>query len=77
MKRSKEMAMYDRKIVVVVAGKFAQETRPEEVRVMARAEGFALVRRKGCLPFAVWEKELRPIAVRTAAEAGKKEGQQQ
>ena len=29
-----------------------------EVRVMARAEGYAMVRRKGCMPFAVSEKDL-------------------
>lgn len=29
-----------------------------QVRVMARAEGYAMVRRKGCAPFVVSEKEL-------------------
>jgi hypothetical protein len=31
-----------------------------EVRVMARAEGWALVRHKACLPFVVRERELEP-----------------
>tara|TARA_R110000744_G_scaffold300691_1_gene409826 strand:+ start:52 stop:216 length:165 start_codon:yes stop_codon:yes gene_type:complete len=31
-----------------------------EVRVMARADGYAMVRRKGCMPFAVSEKDLSP-----------------
>mgnify|MGYP000535323914 CR=1 FL=1 len=32
----------------------------EPVRVMARAEGYAMVRFKGCMPFVVSEKELAP-----------------
>lgn len=31
-----------------------------DVRVMVRAEGYAMVRRHGCMPFAVSENELRP-----------------
>ncbi len=31
------------------------------VRVMARAEGYAMVRRHGCMPFIVPEKELTTI----------------
>ena len=54
-----EMAIYGRPNFVIVNGKYQRETRPEEVRVMARAEGYALVRKKGCMPFAVREKELQ------------------
>lgn len=31
---------------------------PFEVRVMAIAEGYAMIRHKGCMPFVVSEKEL-------------------
>lgn len=31
-----------------------------EVRIMAVAEGYAMVRRKGCMPFAVSLKDLDP-----------------
>jgi hypothetical protein len=37
---------------------YAEERR--EVRVMVRAEGYAMVRRKGCMPYVVPEKELQP-----------------
>lgn len=57
-----EMAIYNHVNVVVVNGKFARETEQWEVRVMARAEGYALVRRKGGMPFAVREKDLQPAA---------------
>jgi hypothetical protein len=61
MARSKEMATYDRVFTVIKNGRFAREARPEVVRVMVRAEGYAMVRLKGCAPFVVPEKELRPI----------------
>lgn len=32
------------------------------VRVMARAEGYAMVRNPGCMPFVVSEKELVPAS---------------
>jgi hypothetical protein len=57
---SREFAVYLRVDTVVVNGKWVNETTPIDVRVMARAEGYAMVRRKGCLPFAVSEKQLRP-----------------
>ena len=42
-----------------------------EVRVIARGEGYALVRRKGCMPFVVDAKELVPspdcVPTRSAA----------
>jgi hypothetical protein len=61
MKRSNEMAIYNRHFPVVKNGRFASEFRPEQVRVMARAEGYAMVRLKGNSPFVVPEKELHPI----------------
>lgn len=44
-----------------VQGKWTHETVESEVRVMAEAEGYAMVRHKGCVPFAVRLKELRPL----------------
>jgi hypothetical protein len=61
MAKKPEIVIHDRVVVIVLKGKFAQEIRPEEVRVMARAEGYALVRKKGAMPFAVREKTLRPM----------------
>lgn len=55
MKRSKEMAICTR-----------PGMEPAEVRVMARAEGYAMVRRKGAAPFVVSEKQL------TAGDATRK-----
>jgi hypothetical protein len=39
-------------------GKWVNETTEYEVRIMAIAEGYAMVRRKRCLPFACSVKEL-------------------
>ena len=33
--------------------------KPERVRVMVIAEGYAMVRHSGCMPFIVQEKELQ------------------
>lgn len=59
MRRSKETAIYDRKVPVINMGRVVFEVRPEDVRVMVRAEGYAMVRHTGCMPFVVSEKELR------------------
>ena len=32
---------------------------PHEVRILAEAEGYAMVRRKGCMPYVASVKELR------------------
>lgn len=47
-------------------GKWVYETVEREVRVMARAEGYAMVRLKGAMPTVVPERELR-VAVRSAS----------
>lgn len=39
-----------------------------EVRVIARAEGYAMVRHKGAIPFVVDEKQLEPIEPGTAQQ---------
>lgn len=47
-------------------GTWEYETFSVEVRVMAEAENYAMVRRKGCVPFVVPVKELSTL------HAGKK-----
>jgi hypothetical protein len=63
MGRKKEMAIYQRRVVVIgPGGNLVNALRPpEQVRVMARAEGYAMVRRPSCAPFIVSEKELAPL----------------
>jgi hypothetical protein len=58
MGRKKEMAIYNRWRVDIEGGRFVEKIERCEVRVMARAEGYAMVRRPGCIPFAVREKDL-------------------
>ena len=47
-----------RQVPGVHGGRVVWVARPEEVRIMAEAEGYAMVRRKGCVPFVVQLKEL-------------------
>ena len=56
----KEMAQLRRKRSAVVDGRWKLVEEVSEVRVLARAEGYAMVRFKGCAPFVVQEKELSP-----------------
>lgn len=42
----------------IVICKLMRWDEPGEVRIMALAEGYAMVRRKGCMPFIVSEKDL-------------------
>ena len=58
VKRSREFATHNRLLIELVAGKFVRRIKPERVRVMARAEGYAMVRLKGCMPFVVPESSL-------------------
>jgi hypothetical protein len=46
--------------VTIRDGKFVNYTDVRLVRVMARAEGYVMVRRKGCAPYVVSERELTP-----------------
>lgn len=62
MKRSIEMAIYHRQDIAIVGGKFVTTVKPIPVRVLARAEGYAMVRRPGAMPFAVSERDLTPEA---------------
>jgi hypothetical protein len=47
---------------VIVNGKFTTVIKPERVRVLSRAEGYAMVRHKGAMPFVVPEKDTSPDA---------------
>lgn len=53
--RRGDFAMLTRK-----TGWLGKETETFEVRVMARAEGYAMVRRKGFMPFVCCEAQLSP-----------------
>ncbi len=57
----KEEVIYCRRVIKPDGGKLVNVIVPERVTVMARADGYAMVRRKGCLPFAVRERELKPL----------------
>lgn len=63
-------AIYSQRRPKAFDGKWSYETVEYEVRVMARAEGWAMVRRKGCMPFVASEKELRAVG-KTASEVTK------
>ena len=45
----------------IIAGKFVPETERREVTVMCQCNGYAMVRRKGAMPYVANEKELEPI----------------
>ena len=57
----KEFAKLTRERLIVIGGKFVTEPESFRVRVMARAEGFAMVRRPGAMPFVVSEKNLTAL----------------
>ena len=56
----KHFSMYAKDIYVVENGKVVvKKAVPEIVRVMVRAEGYAMVRFPCCIPFIVSEKDLQ------------------
>ena len=57
-KRRQEWAVYSRKMSVPKGGQWESQVVTSIIRVMSRAEGYAMVRRKGCIPFVVRESEL-------------------
>jgi hypothetical protein len=57
----REFVTYLRPGLKLENGEFVKTVTPEAVRVVARAEGYAMVRKKGAMPFAVPERDLRPI----------------
>lgn len=65
----REMAVHTRCTPTrIVKGKWETETTHFTVEVMARASGYAMVRRKGCMPFVSSEKDLSPYTAGTQAE---------
>ena len=60
MKRSKETARYLNTTWHLVEGRTVTKAELVTVRVMARAEGYAMVRRPGAMPFVVPERDLNP-----------------
>jgi hypothetical protein len=65
----REMAKYMReKPVALKQGRWQYETITSTVRVMARAEGYAMVRHKGAMPFVVSERDLHPLDATASGE---------
>jgi hypothetical protein len=65
--------MSKKEFAMVVQGEGGRQT-TTEVRVMARAERYAMVRFKGCMPFVVHDSQLKPIP-RVASTHLAQEGQ--
>lgn len=55
-----EFATYNRTSLYVIEGKCKRVETPIRVRVMSRAEGYAMVRLPRAMPFVVSESELSP-----------------
>ena len=64
MAKRKEMAECRRTDIKAIHGVLTRLDQWIEVRVMCRAEGWAMVRRKGAMPFCVPEKDLRAPEMR-------------
>ena len=59
--RKKQMAKYTRRVPTLKQGRWSHDEVTTEVRVLAVAEGYAMVRRKGTGPFVVSVKELEMV----------------
>jgi hypothetical protein len=59
-RRRAELAMHRLKGLELSGGKIKERLEMREVEVLARAKGYAMVRRKGCAPYVVSEKDLAP-----------------
>lgn len=57
---AKEFAIWHRRYIDVENGKFVNKTEPLRVRVLARAEGYAMVRRPRSAPVVANERDLGP-----------------
>ena len=61
-KRTAALAVWTRKQPVsFTGGKWTIELVARQVEVLATAKGYAMVRNKGCAPFVVSEKDLKPV----------------
>ena len=65
-----EFAVYKSCGLDIVYGKVVQVDRAVRVRVMARAEGYAMVRLPRAMPFVVSESELSPEPAAAAVGRG-------
>lgn len=61
-RRRVELAVHRLKGLELSGGQIKERLEAREVEVMARAKGYAMVRRKGCAPYVVSEKELLATA---------------
>jgi hypothetical protein len=59
-RRGKEYATLTRILAELRGGKIVSTPHICDVEVMARAKGYAMVRRGGCKPFVVSERDLTP-----------------
>lgn len=66
----REFAVLTRTHLVVEAGKIVDRTESFEVRVMARSEGYAMVRRERAIPFVCRERELSQLAASKEQRGG-------
>ncbi len=59
---AREFALYSHPEHKFENGRWVEYSRPpKEVRVMCRAEGYAMVRYPGCAPFVVKESTMSPV----------------
>ena len=61
MAKNRERALYAQGTPKIVEGRWVKKITSVPVEVMARADGYAMVRRPKCAPFVVLEKELSPL----------------
>ena len=57
----KQFAIHHFKTMEIVGGKFTPVARPRRVRVLVIAEGYAMVRRPGAMPYVASAKDLELI----------------
>lgn len=57
----KRFAIHHFQTMEIVGGKFTPVVQPRRVRVMVIAEGYAMVRRPGAMPYVASAKELEMV----------------
>lgn len=57
----KRFAIHHFQTMAIVGGKFTPVVQPRRVRVMVIAEGYAMVRRPGAMPYVASAKELEMV----------------
>jgi len=61
----KEYAIHNHAAYFVSNNGTTKKVDPRHVEVLARAQGYAMVRRKGCAPYIASEKDLLPLPKET------------